>query len=449
MLANTNKFSIYFFIFYFLSSSVFGFNLCGVDISEPWFLINDSSGTDIFIVDSDGDIYFSGESHTLNNLASVDSFQIGSMFFNEFSSFFTLSNFHDKLSSFSDTSGLVIMDNSDNIVSVFNDNSISTKGVGVFEDSQSNCLSDGNYCNLNDLEYRNYFCDISGDKIGSCTYSVISFEDCLSKLTTDSDGSNYFTRGTVVDYTGCLVSSCTYSTHVDSCSGDTLTEYLSSGSSYTQSLVNCNSYEYNYCVGDSQIWRDNWACGSGSCIDVSDSKVQDCSVSATTYSSWSCSGDFQRVKVETSYSPTCSGASCGETSTSTNIYESAPSGYYCSGGNWVLIQDCDGYWDYYSGSCSVSCGGGNYDKSWVITTSPSIGGASCPSPSWYDNAGASCNTQSCCISHYTEDCLAGGSNDGYWFDSCGNREGVSLDCAPDQYCTNSFGSVRCHTSENN
>jgi hypothetical protein len=76
------------------------------------------------------------------------------------------------------------------------------------------------------------------DALGSET------ENCLTKASTDSDGgATYTTGGYVNDYTGCTDggSSCLYTTYPDFCSGDTLTEYTASGSSYSNGTYDCNT----------------------------------------------------------------------------------------------------------------------------------------------------------------------------------------------------------------
>jgi len=88
----------------------------------------------------------------------------------------------------------------------------------------------------------------------------------------------------------------------------------------------------------------------------------------------------------------------------------------------------------------VSCGGGNYDKQWVTTTSPTPGGTACPSPSFYDNAGNSCNTQSCCTSHSYSQCNSIG--DYHWFNSCHVQEDQIDSC--DMKCMDTGpGTYRC------
>lgn len=57
--------------------------------------------------------------------------------------------------------------------------------------------------------------------------------------------------------------------------------------------------------------------------------------------------------------------------------------------------DCAGSWNLNAGTCSVTCGGGNYDKQWTTTTEPVGTGAACPSPTFIDNGGNACNTQCC------------------------------------------------------
>ena len=381
---------------------VYSFNICGVDISEPWFTVKNSS-QDLFIVDHNGNVYMDGKDHISNNYNSNPSIKIGSMFFNSISSNFNLNNFHPNEADLSSYNGLVIKNNLSNKVAVLTTNSIYTKGKGVFQGSQSNCLGDGNYCNNDIVETRDYFCNLISSKSGACSYSVKSSIDCSTKSSTDTDGGiNYLQKGSVSDFTTCSPGSgnnnaaCIFNSYIDSCSdSNSLIEYYTTGSSHNQISKNCNDYEYNYCVGNSEVWRNNWGCGVGKCKDLPDTKIINCPVSANSPSSWSCSNNYQRVRTMTTYTPTCSGATCGQSSSSYSQYESAPSGYYCSGGNFYPIKNCAGYWDYNYGSCSASCGGGNYDKKWITTQSQTPGGTACPNPSFYDNGGNRCNTQSC------------------------------------------------------
>ncbi len=425
------------------------YNICNTDLSEPWFSIKDDSGNELIIIDNNGDVYFKGESHTpFDFLTTSNSIKIGDMEFSEFSSFFDINNFHYSLNDLNSYSGLRVKNNLGEIVTVFTNDSIYTKGVGLYEGSQGSCLSDGIYCSGSILENRDYYCDIEGDKFGFCKYNVVSSEDCDLKLSEDSDGGiNYFNFGKVKDYSGCGSSLCNYFTYSDYCSGDNLFEYYVSGSGSSFSYKNCNDYEYNYCVGNDEVWRNNYGCGSGSCVDLPDYKVMNCEVSATEETTWTCNGYYQRVKTVTTYYPTCSFGTCGQTSIATDVYEDAPSGYYCSGGNWIQIKNCEGYWDYNYGTCSVSCGGGNYDKKFIVTQYPTVGGTSCPSPDFYDNGGNSCNTQSCCVSHSYKAC--GDTYHAYWYDSCGNREELILTCNADGFCADGYGTVWCNYSENN
>lgn len=60
-----------------------------------------------------------------------------------------------------------------------------------------------------------------------------------------------------------------------------------------------------------------------------------------------------------------------------------------------IDQDCLGTWNYNYGSCSVSCGPGNYDAQWTMTQ-PKLGnGAACPNPTFIDNGGYACNLGAC------------------------------------------------------
>jgi len=101
------------------------------------------------------------------------------------------------------------------------------------------------------------------------------------------------------------------------------------------------------------------------------------------------------------------------------------------GRDCAVPVNCVGSWNYNYGSCSATACGtvGRYDKQWVTTVSPSGGGSACPSPTFVDNGGNSCATAACapvCTSKNSYACYSG---DVYYYDSCGDREGMKKSCS--------------------
>lgn len=355
--------SILFFLIFGIINFAYGFNICNVDISEPWFVVNDSTGIDVLIIDSEGDMFFQGTDHTQNNKNAFESIEIGTAYFNNVTSQYGVIN--QNLSSLPILTNSFIINNSHfntEVAGIDENGNIYTKSFVVSQGENANCLPDGNYCNGNILESRDYFCDIIGIKSGVCDHNVLSSEDCLTKLSTDTDGGvNFMTQGTVRDYIDCSSGNCIFNSYTDFCpTSENLVEYANSGASYTSQNKNCNDYNYNYCSGLNVRHKD-YGCGSGSCGEVSDTYVQTCLSGSTTYSSWVCSGYLSRTRIETNRPPVCSSGSCSVNIVNTNQVESAPAGFYCSGGSWLPITY---YWSTGTwGTCSVSCGGGTQFRS--------------------------------------------------------------------------------------
>ncbi|USN44204.1 MAG: thrombospondin type-1 domain-containing protein [Candidatus Woesearchaeota archaeon] len=365
----------------FCAGGAFAFSVCNVDISEPWFVVTDSSGIDVFIVDSQGDTYFEGRDHSLNNQASYPSFVVGSgQYYNSVTSKF--GPVSERVASLGAGDGLVVRNAVGVDVAKFADSSVSTKGAAVYEGSQAGCSPDGVYCRSAAVEdTRNYFCDLTASKTGVCTYSVLSSRSC-------------------------------------------------------------NTLDYYYCSGSTQYRRQLHTCADsqGGCYPSSSVLIQTCTAPATSYGSWSCYSQTSRVRTNIVYSPTCSSAGgCGISSTSVQDVQSCPSGNYCNGGSCYSYSYA---WKAESwGSCSVSCGGGTQTRD--VYCEQSSGGLYAPSrvaDSYCSGAkpatSQSCNTQVCCYSHDSYRCYNG---DIWYYDSCGAREDVK------DYCsfTCSSGKTRC------
>lgn len=338
----SNKFLI-FLVLLLNINLIFSFNVCNVDIDEPWFITTDSSGNDVLIVDNEGDIYFEGQDHSLNNVNSEESFEIGLAFFNKITSKFN--SFTQDLGVLpAPTNSLVIKSDLGIDLSSFDENgNIYTTGQGVYENSQAGCLPDGGYCVGNVREDRDYFCDITGSKTGVCDMNVVSSEDCLTKLSTDTDGGNHiYNRGTLKDFISCSNtdpnSFCTFNSYTDYCiDSSNLVEYYSQLSTYQVRTVNENEPNFYYCDGTSKyIFRD-YICSNGEFLFDSDTVVETCIVPSPSYSFWSCISDTQRRRTITTYYPECSVAGgCSQSDVDTFETQTAPSGYLCGGGNWVL-----------------------------------------------------------------------------------------------------------------
>ena len=164
-------------------------------------------------------------------------------------------------------------------------------------------------------------------------------ENCAAKASTDSDGSStaYTTAGTVTDYLTCSRGSCTSNSYSDSCSGNTLTEYAASGSTYTSGTKNCEDYEEYYCSGDRQ-YRREWGC-SGTPSNCNDASVPD------TRQGTNEDGDAKDLQCGDSLCDNAAGVyDSTKTSTETN----------CADG---LDNDCDGAVDCADSDCDGSIQG--------------------------------------------------------------------------------------------
>lgn len=274
-----------FFIAFLISLNyVFGINICGVDISEPWFKVNDSDGNDVFIVDKDGDMYFKGISHvdTPSTITNLDTFKIYNLYFNNEVSYLNGDDVHDSVSSL-DTSieGTYISDSGGNKKTLISKNGvIYTLGKAAYQGNQAGCSSDGIYCSGTVRQTRDYFCDILS---GSCTHSSTFIEDCSTKNSVDSD-SDYdpLNYGVVKDYSDCSSGDCTFINRADSCNadGNTLYEKRASGASYTSTSVNCDATYSgsNFCDSEAgDVYKVKYGCSSGECEVVNNMYlVQDC-----------------------------------------------------------------------------------------------------------------------------------------------------------------------------
>jgi len=355
----------------FILFSTNGVNICNIDINENnAFIVNDSlNNKKILVVDSDGDLYLEGENHTTLNYATEKSLYISDyLFFNRVTSKYN-NLIVDQLS-VPTTNSLIVRNNLGIDVASFrgSDNNIYLKGKAVVEGEQGNCSSDGLYCNGAILENRNYYCDITGNFAGSCTYNVLGSEDCALKSSVDSDGSssNYDTKGSVTDYTTCggssPSSSCLFTTHTDSCSNQTeLTEYGTFGNSYVTNSYDCSSRNSNFC-NDNDVYKTQNICSTGACSTSTPSFVQSCSASATEYGVWSCKDINTKTQSVTTYSPTCSSGVCDQTSTTSSNDVSCSNGEYCSVGGCLSLSYS---WKYGAfGTCSASCGAGTQTRSY-------------------------------------------------------------------------------------
>ncbi|MCB9371081.1 thrombospondin type-1 domain-containing protein [Candidatus Woesearchaeota archaeon] len=411
------------FFLFFCNVGVFAFSVCNVDISEPWFQVRDSNGFDVLIVDSQGDMYFEGRDHTLNNQGAIDSFVLGSgVYFNAVTSKF--SSVEEQAASLGSLPGLVVRNAGGTDLAKFTQTSILSSGKAVYEGSQGGCSADGIYC-LSPVveENRNYFCDLTAPKTGVCAYSVLSSRSCTS-----------------LDY------------------------YFCSGLTRYKKLHSCGDFQ-------------------GGCYASSNLAIETCVAPANSYGVWACSSSTSRSRTNIIRSPTCSAGGCGVSSSTVTETQSCGSGMYCSGGNcnsytyaWAagswsacsascgggsqsraiycrrndgaLVSDsyCSGYkpastqscntqacttYSWVSGSwgsCSVSCGGGTqtrtvgcFDSSNSLVSDSYCGGTK-PATS------QTCNPQSCsatCTSHASYKCTSGGI---WWYDSCGVKETLKQTC---------------------
>ncbi|MCK5022897.1 MAG: hypothetical protein KAS04_01855 [Candidatus Aenigmarchaeota archaeon] len=132
--------------------------------------------------------------------------------------------------------------------------------------SNANCGSDGNYCSAigEILENRNYYCQTTSSC--TCTHTVVSSENCMTKDSYDNDdgGDNPSIVGVCHDYTECLISTC-YSgaSYRDRCTTTTsLTEYYADDESCSSKPYNCGNFE-NLATGN--IGNDNTVTTPGVC----------------------------------------------------------------------------------------------------------------------------------------------------------------------------------------
>ncbi|MCB9370699.1 hypothetical protein H6501_03820 [Candidatus Woesearchaeota archaeon] len=268
----------------FCASSVFSFSVCNVDISEPWFVVNDSSGVDVLIVDSQGDTYFEGQDHSLNNQNSQESFVVGDQHYNAATSKFA--SVSEGVSSLGSGDGLVVRNAAGVDVAKFTETSFSTKGAAVYEGSQAGCSPDGAYCLSPTIEEtRNYFCDLTASKAGICTHSVLSSRAC-------------------------------------------------------------NTLDYYYCSASVQYMKQTHACADseGGCYPLTPTLIENCEGLPTDYGSWSCYSETKKVRTNIEYSPTCSSAGgCDVSSATVSEYENCPSNYYCSSGTCYPCQSHSSY----------------------------------------------------------------------------------------------------------
>jgi len=276
----------------------YAFNICGTSIDHPWFAVEDN-GVEILIVDKDGDTYFRGEDHTLNNQASEKSFAIGNNFFNKVTSKFNSNQVYENQVNLPSTKSLTIKnDLGINVAKFTQDNKIYSKGTTIYEGSNAGCMSDDNYCNADGLtkEYRDYYCDITADQTGACKYNPTTIENCATKSSIDSDGGiNKNIKGTVTDYISCSGANCLYNTYPDSCIDKyNLKEYYNSSSGHSSKNINCGADNVKYCKSQSEIWTTDFQCGLDKCYRDTDKIVQKCNdyLSEDIPGDWVCDNDF-------------------------------------------------------------------------------------------------------------------------------------------------------------
>ena len=257
------------------------FNVCGVDFSEPWVAVKNSAGQDVMVIDKDGDFYAAGEDHTLDNIGTQSSLVVGNTHFNSITSKYqSVNTFQSDISTVQQ--GIRVKTGSPggpntDVALISGTGGIYSQGNAAVEGGQAACAPDGSYCAGDIVQTRDYFCNILGDKIGACQYSVSASTNC--NILDDSP----------------------------TCLGDTLAYQnygCSSGvcevSSYT-GLQNCNINDGTYCSGSTLQTRD-YSCGGSSCTYT---------VTGSSSCSSGCSGSpgsaACNVCVPESSATTCSG----------------------------------------------------------------------------------------------------------------------------------------------
>lgn len=310
---NVIKFFLFFVLLLVQFIFVFSFNVCNVDFSEPWFAVKDSAGTDVLIVDGQGDLYLEGEDHSGSTFSLYGGLKFeDSFFFNHITSRY--SSLFQERSSISGT-GVVIEGDNDVFVAEFSSGGvINLLGRAAVEGEQAGCSADGNYCVGDSRETRDYYCDLMGSKTGSCTYDITSTLDC-----NENNGWTCL-AGNVrayADYT-CSGSSC----GVDSYS----------------SQYDCDVSDGWTCSGSSRVYRD-YACGGGSCSY---------STTSSEVCEYGCSGGSCNACVPESSATTCSGT-CGlQTNNCGGTVNCGSCGPVCGNGICEGGESCS--------SCSSDCG---------------------------------------------------------------------------------------------
>lgn len=268
------------------------FNVCGVNIEEPWFSVNNSNNQEIIIIDNDGDIFIRGKDHNLLNNNSLESFQIGNSFFNNETSKYNSITQNINLINTQDS--LIIKNSAgDQVSSIDSEGNIYSKGLVASQGSQATCQNDRYFCtDTYNREFRDFYCEITGDKTGNCQYVVTSTQDCRNNDYYYCSNEDYYKK--------------TYTCSTGDCIGN------------NQFIQDCGT-DYNYCSGDT-VYKMDYGCSSSGCT-------------SNSYAIQTCPSDYNF----------CSG---------NNIYKRD---YYCSSGgcssNDVLIQSCGSNQYCSSGAC--------------------------------------------------------------------------------------------------
>ena len=263
-----------------VSQISYGAEICGVEISEPWFQVLDNSGNPVLTIDNEGDMFILGQDHTLNNKATQSTFEIESIFFNSVTS--NYNSISDNLGSIPSIQGLEIKNTLGTTTALLGkDNTIYSKGSVVAQGAQAACLPDGNYCQNTDIrEYRNYFCDVTGLNTGSCTYT-------------------------------------------------------------SSSQFSCSSQNYDFCSGpdNKDVYEKQFTC-SGSGCSSSDEWLKTCPSSSTSLGTWGCFDITTKSRANIYYSPSCSLGSCGLSDATVTETQSCPGGQVCGGGSCSPGASC-------------------------------------------------------------------------------------------------------------
>lgn len=319
---------------------IFAFNVCNVDLTQPWFKVNTSAKDTVLVIDSTGNVFLQGKLHTgVLNPATPSLKLTSTFFFNKDVSEYT-SAFSDQVAVDS-TSALIVKNNAGVAVASLSGGVIKAKGKVIAQGEQASCSADGLYCSSTQptlVENRNYYCDITGTQQGSCTYSAVPIEDCAAKPSSDSDGGiMYHVAGTVTDYNSCSAGACVGTNYNDACtSGTQLTEYSTSGSNVVSNSYSCSTEDYSYCSG-TNVMKLQHLCTTGACDAGSPMLVQTCLAGATAYGTWSCNTLTSKTQTVTYYDPVCSSGACSTQNRDGGFNTVAcSSGQYCNN----IIGDC-------------------------------------------------------------------------------------------------------------